>query len=55
MEKLQSILDSAKTDYKLFTEKGNNAAGTRLRKAMQELVVEAKAIRVKVQETKNSK
>lgn len=54
-EQLQSLLDSAKDDFEKFYEKDNQAAGTRVRKAMQELKNLAQDIRVEVQEKKNSK
>ena len=37
-----------------FFGTGNNAAGTRVRKAMQEVKTLAQELRVEVQETKNS-
>ncbi len=54
-EQLQSLLDSAKDDFEKFYEKDNQAAGTRVRKAMQELKNLAQDIRVEVQDKKNSK
>lgn len=52
-ESLKSLVASIEADVVKFTEKGNKAAGSRVRKAMQELKTLAQAIRVEVQETKN--
>jgi hypothetical protein len=54
-ETLKSLIIATEEDMKKFTEKGNNAAGSRVRKAMQEIKSLAQAIRVSVQETKNTK
>jgi hypothetical protein len=56
MEKYQKIADivaEAGNDAKKFYEKGNNAAGTRLRKAMQELKTIAQDVRKEVSDIKN--
>jgi hypothetical protein len=48
MQKFQAVKDllaSAEKDASAFYEKGNNAAGTRLRGAMQQLKVLASDIR----------
>jgi hypothetical protein len=58
MQKFQSVKDllaSAEKDASAFYEKGNNAAGTRLRGAMQQLKVLASDIRKEVTEMKNTK
>ena len=44
---------SLEADFEKFYEKGNNAAGTRVRKGMQELKNLAQDIRVEVQNKKN--
>ena len=57
MEKYQQIKDlvlSAEADFEKFYVKGNKAAGTRVRKAMQDLKELAQAIRVDVQNSKNN-
>lgn len=57
MEKYQQIKDlvlSAEADFEKFYVKGNKAAGTRVRKAMQDLKELAQEIRVDVQNSKNS-
>ena len=50
---LQSIVNDMEGDFSKFYEKGNQAAGTRVRKGMQELKNLAQSIRVEVQEIKN--
>ena len=54
LEQLITLLEEVRTDYHKFYDKGNNAAGTRVRKAMQEIKTAAQEIRVDVQNTKNS-
>lgn len=54
LEELKALLIGAEADAEKFYNKGNNAAGTRLRKAMQEAKVIAQDIRVNVTETKNA-
>ncbi len=44
---------SLEGDFQKFYDKGNQAAGTRVRKGMQELKNLSQAIRVEVQEIKN--
>lgn len=54
MNKHQQLLDilmNSKPDFEKF-EKGNHAAGTRVRKAMQDLKEKAQEVRVDVQEVK---
>jgi hypothetical protein len=41
-------------DFEKFYEKGNQAAGTRVRKGMQDLKNLAQAIRTEVQDKKNA-
>lgn len=53
-EQLQSILDEAKDDFEKFFDKNNKAAGTRVRKAMQEIKNLAQDIRKEVQDMKNA-
>ena len=52
---LKQLITSAEKDAEAFYTKGNNAAGTRLRGAMQQLKVAASEIRKEVTEKKNSK
>lgn len=54
LDELITLLEEVKVDYHKFYDKGNNAAGTRVRKAMQEVKSAAQEIRVDVQNTKNS-
>ena len=54
LEQLITLLEEVKADYHKFYDKGNNAAGTRVRKAMQEVKAAAQEIRIDVQNTKNS-
>ena len=58
MEKLtnlQGILDGMKTDIEKFYEKSQNAAGTRLRKELNNLRKLAAEIRKDIQEVRNSR
>lgn len=54
-EKLKSMVMDAQEDFDKFFEKENQAAGTRVRKIMQELKEYATELRKEVQEIKNSK
>lgn len=47
---LNQILDGMKTDIEKFYEKGQNAAGTRLRKSLNDLRKKAAEIRKDIQE-----
>ena len=52
-EDLKAKVHEIEEDVQKFYEKGNNAAGTRIRKAMQEVKAIAQDIRKEVQERKN--
>ena len=52
-DELQDAINDCQTDVTKFIE-GNNSAGTRVRKAMQEVKKMAQAIRVEVQDQKNA-
>ena len=52
--KLKELIASAEADAEKFN-KGNNAAGTRLRNTMQQLKVTAQEVRTAVTERKNTK
>ncbi len=52
---LKTLIAAAEKDAEAFYNKGNNAAGTRLRGAMQQLKVTASDIRKEVTEKKNAK
>lgn len=49
---LKDFVEGLEKDFSQFYEKGNKAAGTRIRKAMQELKQHAQDIRVEVQDMK---
>lgn len=53
-EKMYTLLNEVEDDIKKFDERGNKAAGTRVRKTMQDLKKLAQEIRVEVQERKNA-
>jgi len=53
--KLKALIDGVAVDAVKFYEKGNGAAGTRVRKSMQELKSLAQEIRSEVTAKKNSK
>tara|TARA_R110002020_G_scaffold59590_1_gene162350 strand:- start:3047 stop:3235 length:189 start_codon:yes stop_codon:yes gene_type:complete len=53
-EELLALLESAREDNDKFFERGNAAAGTRIRKTMQEVKALAQQLRVDIQEAKNS-
>jgi hypothetical protein len=52
-EELKNLIASIEPDAEKFYNKGNSAAGTRVRKGMQDLKNIAQAIRQEVQELKN--
>ena len=52
-DQLQNVINDCQSDVTKFVE-GNNSAGTRVRKAMQNIKSMAQAIRVEVQEQKNA-
>lgn len=49
-----TLLEEVRTDYSKFYVDGNASAGTRVRKAMQQIKTDAHAVRTHVQSTKNS-
>ncbi len=53
-EKLQEHVNSLEDDFSKFYDKSNKAAGTRVRKGMQELKQLAQDIRTDVQDKKNA-
>lgn len=53
--KLKELIASAEADVAKFYSQGNSAAGTRVRKAMQDLKTLAQEIRTEVTEKKNAK
>jgi hypothetical protein len=52
---LKGIVDALEADFGKFYNDSNNAAGTRVRKGMQEIKTLAQNIRLEVQEIKNKK
>jgi hypothetical protein len=51
-KELQDLLASFEKDFEKFYDKGNKSAGTRLRKAMNDIKRKAQEIRKEVQEIK---
>lgn len=54
-DEIKNLVLSLEGDFEKFYEKGNQAAGTRVRKGMQDLKTLAQNIRSEVQDQKNSK
>lgn len=57
MDRFQQVKDliiSLEDDFMKFYEKGNKAAGTRVRKGMQDMKTLAQDIRKEVQDMKNA-
>ena len=54
-EDLKTLLASIEPDVTKFNEKGNNAAGGRIRKAMQEVKALAQGLRADIQAKKTKK
>ena len=53
VNKIQEVLDTVLADVEKFSN-GNKSAGTRIRKAMQEIKTLAQEVRVEVQTIKNN-
>lgn len=53
-EQLRDLVMSLEDDFDKFYEKNNQAAGTRVRKGMQEMKNLAQEIRIEVQNKKNA-
>ncbi|HBH22873.1 MAG TPA: histone H1 [Cytophagales bacterium] len=53
-DELKDLMMSLEADFHKFYEKGNQAAGTRVRKGMQEMKNLAQDIRKEVQDMKNA-
>jgi hypothetical protein len=51
---VKNLVMSLEADFEKFYDKGNQAAGTRVRKGMQELKNMAQDIRTEVQNKKNA-
>ena len=54
LEQMITLLEESRDDHDRFFERGNNAAGTRVRKTLQEVKTLAQGLRVEVQEAKNA-
>jgi len=52
-DSLQNEINDSQSDVSKFVE-GNNSAGTRVRKAMQNVKTLAQQVRVEIQDQKNS-
>lgn len=55
LEELKKFIDSMQSDYEKFFNKGKNAAGTRLRKSLQELRKMAQELRNEIQQLRMSR
>lgn len=53
-EQIKDLIMSLEGDFDKFYDKGNQAAGTRVRKGMQDLKNLAQEIRIEVQSKKNN-
>jgi hypothetical protein len=53
-DQIKEVMEAAEADVAKFVEKGNKAAGTRVRQAMQEVKKLAQQVRLDVQEIKNN-
>jgi len=54
LNEMINLLESVQSDYTKFYIDGNSSAGTRVRKAMQQIKTDAHTVRTHVQTTKNS-
>jgi len=52
LNKLKELVSGFESDFNKFSEKGNKAAGTRARKALQEIRNLAKDIRTEISDAK---
>lgn len=52
LDELKNFIDSMQSDYEKFFLKGKNAAGTRLRKSLQELRRMAQELRNEIQKVR---
>jgi hypothetical protein len=52
---LLNLVTGLKDDFEKFYDKGNGAAGTRVRKGLQDIAAFAKTTRIEVQDIKNKK
>ncbi|GAA4135923.1 histone H1 [Sphingobacterium lactis] len=54
-KELKSLIDGLENDAEKFYSKGNSAAGTRVRKGLQDIKNMAQSLRLGIQELKNKK
>ncbi len=54
LTRFKELVSEFETDYLKFTEKGNKTAGTRARKALQEIRNLSKDIRTEISSTKKT-
>lgn len=55
LQQLKALITEFEADYTKFSEKGNKAAGTRARKALQDVRNLAKDIRTEISNAKKEK
>ena len=53
-ENMKAILEGLNEDVQKFNEKGNKAAGTRIRKGLQEIKNVAQELRIEISAKKNA-
>lgn len=53
-DEILAIITGLEADFTKFYDKGNKAAGTRIRKGMQDIKAKAQEIRVEIQDKKNA-
>jgi hypothetical protein len=51
---LKKLVDDLGPDFEKFYDKGNSAAGTRIRKGLQDLKNLSQEIRIAIQDSKNN-
>ena len=52
---MKNLLTQLEEEYKKFEEKGNQVAGTRARKILQDIKTMAQELRLEIQEAKHKK
>ena len=55
LNEMITLLEDVRNDYVKFYNEGNSSAGSRVRKAMQQVKTNAQDVRVHVQATKNNR
>ncbi len=54
-KELKSLIDGLEGDAEMFFSKGNSAAGTRVRKGLQDIKTLSQSLRLGIQDLKNKK